>query len=277
MPHGEKHNGSWRVGSFDVRLRDGAWVDWDGSSGRTNYSLIDLWLYLTGSSFKTGIQDIESWIGAPIEESRLSSASGKPKSPSEKEDRDKAFSLLERPTQVEIALLSALRSITPQALWLAVTRGFLWMCRDLQEQCRAWVLTDSTRRCAIARRLDGKPWQASGKKAKLCCGSEGNWTIGLNESVPFATISIIEGSPDFLSSLQLRPNWGPICMASANMHIPECAVPRFKGKRVWIFAHDDEAGLGAASRWKAQLAKVAYVKVYRCKGDLNEMVRGGKL
>jgi hypothetical protein len=110
------------------------------------------------------------------------------------------------PTEKEISQLSALRSITPKALGLASVRGFLRMCRDLKEQCSAWVLTDHTRKSAISRRLDGKVWETTGKKAKMCKGSDGDWPIGLNESVPFDTVGIVEGTPDFLSLLQLVAN-----------------------------------------------------------------------
>jgi hypothetical protein len=44
-------------------------------------------------------------------------------------------------------------------------------------------------------------------------------------------------------------------MLSAAYHILVEALPLFKGKRVRIYAHDDETGYRAALRWAAQLGR----------------------
>ena len=158
------------------------------------------------------------------------------------------------------------------ALQIAVNRGFLWTYRDPREG-RAWLITDRARRLAIARRLDGKPWEyrngefianpAERSKTKNIFGSQGNWPLGILESKPSPAIALVEGAPDFLSIFQLALSAGvtgnmtPICMSGAGQRIPEEALSFFAGKCVRIFGHEDEAGAKAMMRWAEQLKSVA--------------------
>jgi hypothetical protein len=217
--------------------------------------------------------------------------------------REALFWLLELPklsvpTLSEFCQLSELRHISMQALKIAAGRKFLWTYEDAREG-RAWLITDRARRLAIARRLDAKPWEyRNGKfvqdltdrsKTKKVYGSQGNWPIGILESEPFAAIALVEGAPDFLSVFDHALAAGvehlvaPICLSGASQHLPDSALPSLVGKRVRIFAHDDQAGYKAASRWKDQLiGTAAFVDIFEFSGlvrvdakpvsDLNDLL-----
>jgi hypothetical protein len=203
------------------------------------------------------------------------------------------------PTISELRQLSEWRGIRVQALRIAAGRKFLWTYEDRREG-RAWLITDRARRLAIARRLDGKQWEyrngefitnpAERSKTKNIYGSQGNWTIGILESQPFPALACIEGSPDFLSifdhalSAEVEHLVAPICFSGASQRIPDTVLPYMVGKRVRIFAHDDEAGYKAAARWKEQLTGTAsLVDIFEFSGliridgnpvsDLNDLLK----
>jgi len=172
-----------------------------------------------------------------------------------------------------------------------VRRGFLWSYTDPIERVRAWLLTDSARKSAVGRRLDGRPWDAiGGKKSKTLKGSWGHWPIGIIEAQACPSIGIVEGTPDFLALFAqalasgVADRVAPVCMAGAQMSIPQSVLPRFSGKRIRIFPHDDKAGYAAACRWSKQLYAVdAVVDGYSVDGlvqingfpveDLNDLCR----
>ena len=203
------------------------------------------------------------------------------------------------PTLSELRQLSERRGVGVQALRTAAGRKFLWTYEDGREG-RAWLITDRARRLAIARRLDGMPWQyrngefvadpAERSKTKNIYGSQGNWPIGILESEPFQAIAFIEGGPDFLSvfdhalAADVQHLVAPICLSGASQRIPDSALPYMVGKRVRIFAHDDEAGYKAAAKWKEQLmGTAALVDIFEFSGlvrvdgnpvsDLNDLLQ----
>jgi hypothetical protein len=203
------------------------------------------------------------------------------------------------PTLSELRQLSEGRGISVQALRIAAGRKFLWTY-DARREGRAWLITDQARRLAIARRLDGKPWEyrngefvanpAERSKTKNLYGSQGSWPIGILESEPFPAIALVEGAPDFLSVFQLAlsadvtAKVAPICMSGGGQRIPEDALPLFAGKRVRIFGHEDDPGSKAMTRWAKQLAPVAkqidgweFSGLYQINGrpvhDLNDLLR----
>jgi hypothetical protein len=287
-PQGKKKGHSWRVGSLDINFKKGLWGDWDGSTEGMSPNLIDLWIYATKSDFKTAVQDIERWLGIPESEwpSRPEQSVETPK-----KDRKIIFPLLEKPTATELQTLSKQRSLPVQALDIAVRREFLWTYTDPFEKTRAWLLTDSTRRLAVGRRLDGQAWQTSAKgaKSKSLYGSLGNWPIGIKETAAFPAIGLVEGTPDFLALIahawekKMQNHIAPVCIAGAQMSIPQEALPYFIGKRVRIFVHADDAGIAAAGRWYSQLKDNSEVDGYSFDGltqidgqpvtDLNELCR----
>ena len=131
--------------------------------------------------------------------------------------------------------------------------------QDGAEAVRCWILTDSARRNAIARRMDGKPWQSldGQPKAKTLAGSEARWAIGAADIADAETVAIVEGAPDALAAAFAAYVEGKsaavVCMAGAGLSIHTDALPAFAGKRIRIFTDNDEAGRRAARRWAGQL------------------------
>jgi hypothetical protein len=75
-------------------------------------------------------------------------------------------------------------------------------------------------------------------------------------------IALCEGGPDFLAAFWLayagavESLVAPVCMGGAACSIHKDALPMFRGKRVRIFGHSDEAGWGAVQKWAQQLRRV---------------------
>jgi hypothetical protein len=285
-PNGKKAGHSWRVGSLDINIEKRIWGDWDGSTPKMSQSLIDLWMYATGSDFKTAIREIEKWL-------RIKSEWQAPP-PVFVAKQPKPFVLpqLERPTMEDLEVISHQRAIPVQALSLAAERGFLWTYDDQFGEGRAWLLTDSARKSAVSRRVDGQAWRAvwaNGAKSKTLKGSMGSWPIGIKEAAGYPAIGLVEGAPDFLALIAHALQRGvlsqiaPVCMAGAQMSIPEETLPLFVGKRIRIFVHADEAGMDAATRWYSVLRNLSTVDCYSFDGleqidgspvgDLNDLLR----
>ena len=75
-----------------------------------------------------------------------------------------------------------LRGLSAEGVAIAGERGLLF-CADTEEG-RTWVITDSRRLIAQARRMDGKPFEhIGGHKAWTLPGSIGALPIGLYESL----------------------------------------------------------------------------------------------
>ena len=169
-------------------------------------------------------------------------------------------------TAADVQHLASLRKIGREGIEFAGERGLLWFAtlKDLP----AWIVTDSARVNAQARRMDGQQWEHIGAKAWTLPGSWASWPIGIMEAQPYPAIALCEGGPDLLAGhyLALWEQSGspakrdvscvPVAMLGASQRIHPDALPMFAGKRVRIFGHDDEAGRGAVERWAAQLASV---------------------
>jgi hypothetical protein len=186
-----------------------------------------------------------------------------PASPKKEENTEQFHPNLSKPTDADLTAIYHLRSIWTPALKIAVDRGLLWV--GVLKGEKAFVITDRTRKSYNARRIDGKVWDhlPSKPKAWLLYGSNGSWPIGLPEAEPFPAIALCEGGPDFLAAFghacasSVKHLVAPVCMSGASSHIPDDALPLFKGKRVRIFVQDDRAGEEAWERWDRQLYGVA--------------------
>jgi hypothetical protein len=138
----------------------------------------------------------------------------------------------------------------------------------------SWILTDSRRLCAEARRMDGQPFPAVGtlgaRKAHTLRGSVKSWPVGLAVHrwalADFRAILIVEGGPDYLAALHFMLAAGragsegdclPIAFLGAGVasHIHPEALPLLAGCRVRFYPHHEasEAGLRAVERWGNQL------------------------
>ena len=195
----------------------------------------------------------------------------------------------EVPSEDDINAIAELRSLSPEGVQLAARRGMLY-CANAQEG-RAWIVTDSRRYLAQARRIDGKSWPRIGdKKAWTLAGSIGTWPIGIEEAFNFPAIALVEGGPDLLAAFHCVWAAGrdeeiaPVVILGAGMEIRPQALPGFVGTSVKIFQHEDESGRAGARMWARQL-RSAGVKAtgYSFAGltlpdgspvkDLNEFVR----
>jgi hypothetical protein len=151
----------------------------------------------------------------------------------EKARRREAWPAFEVPTQTEIETIAALRGLSPEGVTLAAERGLLF-CADSWEG-RAWVVTDSRRVNAQARKLDGKPWEAiGGKKAWTLPGSVATWSVGIRESEDFPSIALVEGSADLMAAMHLiwvagqEKRIAPVAMFGASMWTTKAALPTFR-------------------------------------------------
>lgn len=178
---------------------------------------------------------------------------------------------LRRGTCTELSTLAWSRGLDVFAgLEVVTRRGILWFTdglRDGNESAgTSWVLTDSARRNAQARRLDGGLWKSIGdKKAKTFRGWEASWPIGLADVDDHnrPAVILVEGGPDLLAAATLAWKYasgalddiGFACMTGAGSGLPSDALRLFAGRRVIIPLHVDAAGLNGGARWETQLRK----------------------
>lgn len=169
-------------------------------------------------------------------------------------------------TPADFTRLAQLRGIGREGLEWASERGLLWF--STLKDCPAWIITDSERLNAQARRMDGQLWEHIHAKAWTLFGSWASWPIGIKEAQPFPAIALCEGGPDFLAAHYLalweqashhtKRDVGcvPVAMLGASQRIHPDALPLFAGNRVRIFGHEDDEGRAAVDRWARQLEAV---------------------
>ncbi len=161
-------------------------------------------------------------------------------------------------TEADIQKLATLRQISCEGLHWSAERGLLWFAT--LKGLPAWIVTDSARLNAQARRLDGQVWEHISAKAYTLPGSWAGWPIGINEAQEFQSIALCEGGPDFLAAHSLaiceQVSCAPVAMLGSTQRIHADALPLFAKKRVRIFGHSDDPGRLAVERWARQLASV---------------------
>ena len=156
--------------------------------------------------------------------------------------------------------LCKLRTLSAEGVRLAAERGLLHFCA--WKSAPAWVITDSARVNAQARRLDGQPWPAIGAKAQTLPGSLAAWPIGTHESKPYPVILLVEGGPDLLTGFHFihahrrAKDTAVVAVLGASNVLASDSVALFAGKRVRIMVHADDAGRNAAEDWTKQLRTV---------------------
>lgn len=176
---------------------------------------------------------------------------------------------LRAPTAAELDELATLRQLpNTEGLEGAAAAGhlFVGMLPDLREgfaedwhRVRVWIVTDSSRRNAQARRMDGEAWRCLGMaKAHTLRGSQASWPIGAAETANWDRVLVAEGGPDFLCLWHLIAVTGahdctPVAMLGATQTIHPDAAPYFAGKDVTLYPHVDNAGSAAKEAWAAQL------------------------
>jgi DNA primase (bacterial type) len=144
----------------------------------------------------------------------------------EKARKRKSWPIFQQPSADEIEAISELRSVSVEGVSLAADRGVLF-CAGTPEG-RAWIITDSRRKNAQARRLNGQPWaHIDAKKAWTLPGSQAAWPVGLRESSSFPAIALVEGSADLIAAFHLawcagvESRVAPVAMFGGGLSIPE--------------------------------------------------------
>jgi hypothetical protein len=203
-----------------------------------------------------------AYYSKPRQASHYKAESYDPFKDEEKARRREGWPPFESPTSVEIEAIATLRGLSPEGVAIAAERRLLF-CADSREG-RAWIITDSRRINAQARRMDGNPWECKNAKAWSLPGSVGAWPTGLREAQDFPHIAFVEGGPDLLAAFHLawcvsvEGSLGVVAMLGRHA-IPESKLRHFQGKRVRIFADADEPGLEAEGRWWHQLEKAGAI------------------
>jgi hypothetical protein len=172
-------------------------------------------------------------------------------------------------TNEEIRLLAAVREFSREGPLIAQERGLLRFGQYFGHS--AWFVLDKTFKNIQARRLDGQRWYGD-RKALSLKNSDGNWPVGLYESLNYPNIAIVEGGPDllaahhFLWAEECEDQWGVIAMLGACPNFPPEAKQLLKGRKIKIFYHYDKENQGAkaAYRWGIQLELPLTSKHFCC-------------
>lgn len=163
--------------------------------------------------------------------------------------------------RTEWEALATLRGLRVETVARAVAAGNL-LFGDYQPGGkgavrRCWLVTDTRRVNAQARRLDGLVWWTDGPKALTLPGSWATWPLGCEGKGP--EVVLCEGGPDFLAAHQIALEaglpWVPVGMLGAAQEIHEAGLLHLAGRRVHVAAHNDAAGAAAFVRWRGMLEK----------------------
>ena len=162
-------------------------------------------------------------------------------------------------TEAQKAQLGELRGVGTVAVNLAVNNGLVRF--GTWHKQAVWAVTDPTENNTQLRRLDGKPIKVGDneRKSHTVKGSTASWPIGIKQAQDVPCIMLVEGGPDLLAAYariefeNRQHDTKPVAMLGASNSIPDVALPYFKGKRVYVYPHVDEAGVKAAERWMQQL------------------------
>jgi CHC2 zinc finger len=179
-------------------------------------------------------------------------------------------------------------SVNYAAIWLETLK----FGRVKEQDC--WIISDGLRKCAEARRIDGKPFPAIGtlgeRKSHTLAGSRKSWPVGLRPPLLnenwlrkyVQTILLVEGMPDYLAACQLLVGRVacdvlPVAILGASQTIASEALPYFTARRVIIVGHPDKAGREAATNWGTQIQGAGGIvqPIQLKNGDLCDRVVAG--
>jgi len=168
----------------------------------------------------------------------------------------------------ELQQLGAQRGFSVESLQYLQQGGFLRFGQLWRKPM--WCLRDKRRELHEYRRLDGRPWPASGtlsKRKAHCRGRGKNWPLGILEACKHNTIVMVEGAPDFLAAHHFAlaegklDSLGIVAVLGAANRLAEEALSLFKGKSIWIYPHRDEAGWKAAIQWAQEIKQAGALEV----------------
>ncbi len=305
LPGGKRHGREWLAGSVAGEVggslhvvlegdRAGMWRDFAGTESDKG-DLIGLWQRARNVTMPQACKEALDWMQVPesvrTDRSRqpVIKPAPKPRVPDQRWLDLQAT--MRAGTYSDLSALATLRGLSTACLELATRHGHLFFgnVHDSNERHPAWILTDPSRRHAQARKMDGSLWNFGGShkpaKSKTIWGTDPKWPVGIaNADTP--EICLVEGAPDFLAAWHFIWSTGnvgrasPVAMFGTNTSIGSDALPRFAGKTVRIFPHNDDKGQGisAAQAWTEELKDTALkiifydIKPHGVK-DLNELMR----
>lgn len=203
----------------------------------------------------------------------------------EKAAKRKGWPTLRRGTDAELAAVAYLRSLNVATMNAADRLGWLRFCELAGRP--SWALVSDCGRMAQVRKLDGGEWERAGHKFKAWSlpGSCAAVPLGLKSLVDdIAFIAIASGGPDFLALLELvniegrESDCAILGVLGESVKLAAPVVKRCGGRRVRLFAHNDEAGRRAAAVWAEQLNEAGATcdafdfDAFGCK-DLNDFLK----
>jgi hypothetical protein len=176
---------------------------------------------------------------------------------------------LHAPTLEEIQAVAQSRGLSADAVAMAHSLHTLVFGTVCGEPC--WILTDTARKIAEARRIDRQLFSAIGtlgeRKAHTLRGSSKAWPVGaavLQRLPQFRALMLVEGGPDYLAALHFCLTASvfdvlPIAMLgrSAGTRIDPAALELLQDRRIRIYPHADAdgGGLTSAEIWADQLCE----------------------
>ena len=161
----------------------------------------------------------------------------------------------------ECRALGALRSLSPEAFFLASKLGTLKVATVYNQKC--WIITDCNARCAEARRFDGQLFP-NGKKGFCLPGSKKDLPLGLKTTNPafnrLGQLLLVEGMPDYYAALQLalgsEISFRPISILGAGLTTFSDAQQYLAQKKILIICHNDPQGQAALPKWVKELYRL---------------------
>ena len=166
------------------------------------------------------------------------------------------------PSPDDLALIAAMRNVSPTAPLVMTNLRHLWRCRWSDTECI--VIHSGT--FAQVRRLDGQPFTRSDGgtiKALNFPGSEGKFLNPGGMENPEEPIILTEGAISVLETVEviLRanaitgtvPSVAVLAAVSAGSRFTASQLAKLKGRRVRIIPDADPAGQEAAANWTATL------------------------
>ena len=173
---------------------------------------------------------------------------------------------LHRGDRTELECVATLRNVNFWAVATMQQNNVLRFGTVCSLAC--WIVTDDSRLCAEARRMDGTLFPANGvlseRKAHTLKGSKKNWPVGISLpsklTADFRKVLLLEGSGDLVAgyhfALQGKEDWLPVAILGASIKgLNPAALLLLQGKRIQIVPHCDTAGRTAAQLWANELAQ----------------------
>jgi hypothetical protein len=258
LPRGKRDGKEWHCGnlrgesgqSLKVNLAEGVWRDF--ATGESGSNLLELWRQVRSLDFATALREASEFCGLSAPERT-------------RKDDDAARKRASWPafatgSRRDLFAVANLRGIAPEGIILASERGHLRFADWRNFPC--WIVTDSRRMNAQARRMDGLPFIVEGENRKAISlpGSRAGIPVGLYEVREFPAVAVVEGGPDMLAAhgciwAEDRKDVAVVAVLGASNRPSVALWSALAGKTVRVYCHRDNAGMEAGKQWgQAMLA-----------------------